>query len=99
MKIAFENVADALRVPGIVGGWIFGSARGGIVRAGGDVDIGVLFDAKPDLDVLAACRERLQRALAFDEIDLTPLNDASPVLRFEALSGTRVLCADEVLLA
>lgn len=95
MRIALENVADALRVPGIVGGWLFGSAAEGNVRAGSDVDIGVLFEAKPDLDALSACRMRLQRALEFDGIDLIPLNDASPLLRFEALCGKRVYCADE----
>ena len=90
MTIAVEKVAEALRIPGIVGGWIFGSARAGEVRDGSDLDIGVLFDVKPDLDALSACRMRLQRALGFEEIDLTSLNDASPLLRFEALCGRRV---------
>ena len=95
MKVNFESIRDALRAPGIVGGWLFGSARHGDVRVGGDVDIGVLFDVKPGLDALAECRARLQKALGFDDIDLVPLNDASPILRFEALCGTRIYCADE----
>lgn len=95
MKIAIEAITDALRMPGVVGGWLFGSASRGEVRVGGDVDIGVLFETNPDLDMLAGCRMRLQRALRFDEIDLTSLNEASPLLRFEALCGTRVYCADD----
>lgn len=86
---------DALRDPGIVGGWLFGSARDGEVRAGGDVDIGVLFAGKPGLDALAECRARLQKALQFEDVDLVSLNGASPILRFEALCGQRVYCADE----
>jgi hypothetical protein len=34
-----------------------------------------------------------------DDIDLVPLNGASPVLGFEALCGRRVYCADENLCA
>ncbi len=95
MKISLESIGDAVRVPGIVGGWLFGSARQGDIRVGGDVDIGVLFAVKPGLDALAECRARLQMALGFDDIDLVSLNDASPILRFEALCGTRIHCADE----
>jgi hypothetical protein len=74
--------------------WIFGSARGGTVRAGGDIDIGVLFDRKPFLDELAELRNCLQTVLAFDDIDLIVLNDASPILRFEAVSGRPVYVTD-----
>ena len=95
MKINLESIRDTLRVPGIVGGWVFGSARLGDVRVGGDVDVGVLFAGKPGLDALVECRARLQKALGFDDIDLVPLNDGSPILRFEALCGTRIYCADE----
>jgi predicted nucleotidyltransferase len=86
---------SALRLTGIVGGWLFGSAQHGEVPAGGDVDIGVLFAGKPGLDALSACRARLQEAVGFDSIDLVALNDASCILRFEALCGTRIYCADE----
>ena len=95
MKISLESIRDALSVTGVVGGWVFGSARHGDVRVGGDVDVGVLFVGKPGLDALVECRARLQKALGFDDIDLVPLNDGSPILRFEALCGTRIYCADE----
>jgi hypothetical protein len=48
----------------------------------------------PTLDELAVLRSALQDALAFDEIDLVVLNEASPILRFEAISGRPVYTSD-----
>lgn len=95
MKIPLEHLQTGLRDPRIVGAWLFGSARDGEVRPGGDLDIGVLFDGNPGLDALAECRGRLQRAAGFEEVDLVPLHTASPLVRFEALCGRRLVCADE----
>lgn len=95
MKIQLESILEGLRDPRIVGAWLFGSARDGEVRPGSDLDIGILFDGKPGLDALAECRARLQQATGFEEVDLVPLNAASPLLRFEALCGRRLTCADE----
>jgi predicted nucleotidyltransferase len=95
MKIQLESLLAGLRHPSIVGAWLFGSARDGEVRPGGDLDVGILFDGKPGLDVLAECRARLQMATGFEEVDLVPLNAASPLVRFEALCGRRLTCADE----
>ncbi|WP_025322972.1 type VII toxin-antitoxin system MntA family adenylyltransferase antitoxin [Deferrisoma camini] len=79
----------------VVAAWVFGSASGGRVRPGGDVDVAVLFRRPPSLDELADLRADLQEALGFEEIDLVPLTDESPAaLRFEALSGRRVFCRD-----
>ena len=49
---------------------------------------------KPSLDELTCLRSCLQQVLAFDEIDLVVLNDASPILRFEAASGRPVYVND-----
>lgn len=95
MNLPIENIPKGFHGLGIVGAWLFGSAKDGEVRYGRDVDIGVLFDKKPGLDALALCRARLQKALQSDDIDLVVLNGASPILRFEALCGKRVYCADE----
>jgi predicted nucleotidyltransferase len=78
----------------VVAAWIFGSAQGGTVRPGGDIDVGVLFYKKPLLDELADLRICLQNALVFDDIDLVVLNDTSPTLRFEAVSGRPVYVTD-----
>ena len=78
----------------VVAAWVFGSAQEGIVRVGGDIDIGVLFGRKPSLDELIDLRICLQHALAYDDIDLVVLNDTSPILRFEAVSGYPVYVTD-----
>ena len=95
MKISIESIRANFYGLGITGAWLFGSAQNGEIREGGDVDMGVLFDEKPGVDVLALLRARLQKALEFEEVDLVVLNDASPILRFEALCGMRIYCRDE----
>jgi predicted nucleotidyltransferase len=95
VKILIECIRESFHGLGLTGAWLFGSAQNGEVREGGDVDIGALFNEKPDLEVLALLRTRLQKALEFEDVDLVVLNDASPVLRFEALCGMRIYCQDE----
>jgi len=80
--------------PRLVAAWVFGSAQDSFVRPGGDVDVGVLWQGQPSLDDLAALRMGLQDALQIDAIDLVVLNDASPILRFEAISGRPIFCRD-----
>ena len=78
----------------VLAAWVFGSARDGEIRAGSDLDLGVLFFRAPGLDELAELRSDLQRALGVEEIDLVPLNGAGPVLRFEAVSGRSLFSED-----
>ena len=91
--------ATVARHPAVTAAWVFGSAQAGHVRPGGDLDVGVLFAQPPTLDELADLRADLQEALAMDAIDLVALNRASPILRFEAVSGRRVFCRDIAALA
>jgi uncharacterized protein len=93
-KALTEIIGRTTDRSGIAGVWLFGSAVRGAMRPDSDIDIGVLFDSKPGLDALADLRAELQQALGFEDIDLVPLNDASPILRFEALSGRRLVCRD-----
>jgi len=53
-----------------------------------------LFAAKPTLGEPADLRADLQQGLQLDDIDLVPLNGASPILRFEAIFGRPVYCRD-----
>jgi predicted nucleotidyltransferase len=78
----------------VIAAWVFGSAQNGQISEGSDLDIGVLFDSKPSLDELLNLMADLQKALQFDEVDLVPLNEANPILRFEAISGRAVFCRD-----
>lgn len=89
---AIERVLAA--APAIVAAWLFGSAQSGELRPGGDLDIAVLFETPPTLDMLAGLRSDLQQATQIDAIDLVALNNASPVLRFEAVSGQDIYCRD-----
>lgn len=95
LKIDLDRIPEVLaRYPQVVAAWVFGSAQSGEVRPGGDLDIAVLFTARPDLDTLADLRADLQEALDFEEIDLVVLNGAHPITRFEAVSGRRIYCRD-----
>ena len=88
-------LADVLAEdPGVVAAWVFGSAREGALRPGGDLDIGVFFATRPALAERAELRARLQESLAVDAIDLVVLNDAGPLLTFEVVSGRAVFCRD-----
>lgn len=94
-RVPLERIAGLWeRWPGIRHVWLFGSARGGSVRSGGDVDFGLLFDSMPGLERLADIRASLQQATGIEDIDLVVLNGASPVLRFEAVSGRCVYSRD-----
>jgi predicted nucleotidyltransferase len=78
----------------VLAAWAFGSARNSEVSPGSDADIGILCDHRPSLDELVELRIDLQDALQFEEIDLVVLNEASPILRFEAIRGVALFCRD-----
>lgn len=94
-KIAIDNANDVLAsCREVIAAWVFGSGKTGQVRRGSDLNVAVLFRSKPGLDQLTTLRADLQKSLRFEEIDLVVLNTASSILRFEALSGERIYCAD-----
>lgn len=80
--------------PEIIGVWVFGSAKDGNVPGGSDLDLAVYFKQKPSFDLLADLRGSFQEALGIDEVDLVVLNDASSILRFEAVRGRLIFCRD-----
>ncbi|AEN73156.1 DNA polymerase beta domain protein region [Rhodothermus marinus SG0.5JP17-172] len=93
--VDFEAIGRVLaRDPNVLAGWVFGSAREGTVRPGGDLDIGVLVEDPHAWDALAELRACLQEATGVDAIDLVVLNEAHPFLQFEAISGREVWCRD-----
>ena len=53
-----------------------------------------VLNLKPSIERLAELRYSLQKILDFDAIDLVVLNDATSILRFEAVSGKRLFCRD-----
>ena len=80
--------------PEVLAAWAFGSAQEGQVAPGSDVDVGVWFEAPPSFELQLALLARLQGTLGVDEVDLVVLNEANPILRFEALSGQTLYCRD-----
>src|SRR3989442_13754187 len=94
-NVNLDKAAPVLAsMPNVLAAWVFGSAQEGRIRAGSDLDIGVLFAAPPSLDALADLRADLQEAWHFDNIDLVVLNNASPIFRFEAMRGRLLFCSD-----
>ena len=85
--------------PAVVAAWAFGSAQDGFARAGGDVDVGILVDRPLTFDEQLDLLGRLQAALQFEDVDLVILNDANPILRFEAVSGRLLFCRDKQRMA
>ncbi len=93
--IDWQDVAHVWReTPEVIAAWAFGSARSGHVGPGSDIDIAVLFESPPSLEAQIALLGKLQAALQFEDIDLVVLNDANPILRFEAISGRSLFCRD-----
>ena len=92
-KIKFEAAEKVWQsYPQIISVWLFGSAQDGELKAGADLDLALLFDTRPTLDELASIRADLQESLQIDDIDLTSLNEAGPILAFQAISGHLVFC-------
>lgn len=94
-RIDWDIAAQAFEsFPNVIAAWAFGSAQEGDIREGSDLDIAVLFQTVPSLDERAELRAELQKNLQFDDIDLLVLNGASPITRFEAISGRPIYCRD-----
>jgi hypothetical protein len=94
-RIEWEQAKSVLETTSkVIAAWVFGSAQGGEVRLGGDVDIGLLMESPPSLDEQLELLLKLQKALQVDDIDLVVLNEANPILRFEAISGRPLFCRD-----
>ena len=75
---------------------LFGSSKEGrLVKDNADIDIALYLSDKPSADMLAEIVGLCQDAIQYDNIDLVVLNDADPILSFEALSGKLLFCNNE----
>jgi len=77
----------------IVLAYVFGSQVSSTKAPGPsrDIDIAVLFDLCPSLKDLLRFRADLTRVLETDSVDLVSLNEAPPLLRFEAVVGGKTI--------
>jgi len=79
----------------VVTATVFGSASDGGVQPGSDLDVAVLF-AEPlaPEDFLRFYCDLCDRLPEVERVDLIRLNQADPILAFEAISG-RFLCKND----
>src|SRR4029079_16332926 len=91
-----DKAASAFQeIPKVIAAWAFGSAQGGQIAKGSDLDIAILVDPPLLFEELTDLVGALQDAFHFENIDLVPLtNNSSPILRFEAVSGRLLFCRD-----
>ena len=90
IKLLTETLTN---FPEVDAAWLFGSAKEGIVRPGGDVDIGILL--RTGSHNLPEIHLTLQRVLNSDDVDLVELTpDLDSILAFEVLNGARLLVRD-----
>ena len=81
--------------PSLIAAWVFGSAQNGQLRSGSDVDMALLMSTQPSFGEQLDLLGQLQTALGVEDIDLVILNQANPILRFEAISGRSLFCRDK----
>lgn len=94
-KIDFSIINNIWKaVNNLVGVWVFGSSKKGFLNQDSDLDFGLLFSFLPTIEDLAGLRVKLQLALSVENIDLIVLNNANPILKFEAISGNNLFCND-----
>jgi predicted nucleotidyltransferase len=96
---ARERLAGALDREGVVAAMLIGSQARGDAGPLSDVDVGVWHE--PGLDPAARLRLRLDlaaaaaRALGTEEVDVVPLNRATPLMRHRAVrDGVRLVERD-----
>jgi predicted nucleotidyltransferase len=78
----------------ITSAWLFGSHARGQAGPSSDVDIAILVTAPLTTDELVSLSSKLSWEMGQDRVDLVVLNDALPILAFEAISGVNILCRD-----
>ena len=90
-KIKLQNIKQALKTePDIIAAYLFGSSKNGQVREGSDVDLAVLFNRKVDSLRLFDLYSKICDCLSdvTEDLDLISLNNADPILAFQAISGS-----------
>lgn len=75
----------------ILAAWLFGSQATGRAGPQSDVDVAVLGWRPLSLEERLTLQMDVENALKRERVDVVDLSRASPVLRFEALQGVRLL--------
>ena len=84
------------RFPEVIFAYVFGSAREGLIRPGGDVDVAVwVRDEHKKLSLIPAISELVESCSGGAPCDLVFLNNAGDQLSFEVLQGTMLFIREE----
>ncbi len=97
IEVDLNKLGEYLRrQPCVVGATVFGSARDGRVRPGSDLDLAVLFnEPMSGEDFLQFYSALCDQVPEVEKVDLVRLNQADPILAFEAISGI-FLCTNDI---
>jgi predicted nucleotidyltransferase len=89
MKFDIHKLAYLLeeRCPQICFALLHGSAKDGQVKDGSDMDVALLIDGKPTLQLYETVSQCVEAVAPGVQCDIGILNKAEPVYRFEALRG------------
>jgi uncharacterized protein len=100
VTFSISDLSTSLRdaFPGICWAFLFGSAKNGVVRNGGDLDIGVwLHDPAKRMELIPDIIGLIEKQVPGIDIDLTILNNTGSQLSMEALRGTELFIREEAM--
>ena len=97
MRFDVDTLAAVVRdaCPEAVFAFLHGSARDGVVRDGGDIDIALYLDGPATLEVLSRVIAAAEGFVPGVRCDCGVLNNADCVYRFEALKGRLLFRRDD----
>jgi hypothetical protein len=81
-------------IQGVALVFLFGSMATGRTHGKSDADIAVLFNSPPSVVHINDVRDKLSAVLK-QEVDLIPLNHASPILKMQVLKNGVLVCASD----
>lgn len=92
----FARLADFFgKKPEVLLVFLFGSAANRKMAEGSDIDIGILFESRPDVYEINKLKSELN-AIFKRDIDIAVLNSASPILKMQVLkNGVLVFAKDK----
>lgn len=94
-QFSVQTVAENLEtIPEIDFALLFGSAQSGILGNDADIDIGVYLNTPVTPELILSIVKTVENTINA-ECDLTILNTASEILRFEALKGRVLFVRDD----
>lgn len=97
MMFEIASLAQALKdgCPDVVFAMLHGSAKGGTLHPGSDIDVALYLSVKPAWEHYQAAFDAVCRVIPDVQPDIGILNNAEPIYRFEALKGRLLFCRNQ----